>query len=177
MNYEKVNQYRLWNEKKVLISSHIQWDEIVIEVKEYNEDLLILSFDDQINDYQTRTLVASQKIRSRSLELELESIELNNSSNTDISNALSEHLKWIIAKSIDYKTLNDLWIKDDRDFVNRVNRIQIESNTSQTVKQARVNLDWKQWKLTFRSELNAHIKNNIFILKIPSSGRWILSTR
>ncbi len=46
LSYERVNQYRLWNEKKILISSHVQWDEIVIEVKRYNKDLLILSFND-----------------------------------------------------------------------------------------------------------------------------------
>ncbi len=50
-------------------------------------------------------------------------------------------------------------------------------NTSQTVKHARASLDWKQWKLAFRSELNAHIKNDIFILKTSSSNRRILSTR
>ncbi len=50
-------------------------------------------------------------------------------------------------------------------------------NTSQTVKQAKVSLDWEQWKLTFRSELNTHIKNNIFTLRISSSSWWILSTR
>ncbi len=46
LNYKKVNQFRLWNEKNVLISSHVQWDEIVIEVKEYDEDLSILDFND-----------------------------------------------------------------------------------------------------------------------------------
>ena len=65
LSYKRVNQYRLWNEKKILISSHVQWDEIVIEVKKYDEDLLILSFNDQINDHQTRTSVASQKTRIR----------------------------------------------------------------------------------------------------------------
>jgi len=45
------------------------------------------------------------------------------------------------------------------------------------VKQARVSLDLEQWKLTFRSELNTHIKNNIFTLRISSSSRWILLTR
>jgi len=45
------------------------------------------------------------------------------------------------------------------------------------VKQVRVSLDWEQWKLTFRSELNAHIKNNIFTLRISSSSQWILLTR
>ncbi len=46
LNYKKVNQFRLWNEKNVLISSHVQWNKIVIKVKKYDEDLLILSFDD-----------------------------------------------------------------------------------------------------------------------------------
>ncbi len=177
LSYKRVNQYRLWNEKKILISSHIQWNEIVIEVEEYDKDLLILSFDDQINDHQTRILITSQKTKSRSLELELESIKSDSSSNTDIFDALSKHLKWVIAESIDYKTLNDLWIKDNQDFVSRANWIQIESNTLQTVKQAKVSLDWEQWKLTFRSELNTHIKNNIFTLRISSSSWWILSTR
>ncbi len=185
LNYEKVNQYRLWNEKKILIFSHVQWNEIIIEVEEYDENLSILSFDDQINDHQTRTSVdhqtrtsvASQKTRSRSLELESESIKSDSLSDTDISDASSERLKRVIAESIDYKTLNDLWIKDNRDFVSWANWIQIELNTSQTVKQARVSLDWEQWKLAFRSELNAHIKNNIFILRISSSSQWILSTR
>jgi len=57
LNYKRVNQYHLWNETKILISSHVQWNEIVIKVKRYDEDLLILSFDDQINDHQTRTSV------------------------------------------------------------------------------------------------------------------------
>ncbi len=39
LSYEKVNQFRLWNEKNVLISSHVQWNEIVIEVERYDEDL------------------------------------------------------------------------------------------------------------------------------------------
>ncbi len=46
LSYKRVNQFRLWNEKNVLISSHVQWDEIVIEVERYEEDLLILDFDD-----------------------------------------------------------------------------------------------------------------------------------
>ena len=189
LSYKKVNQFRLWNEKNVLISSHVQWDEIVIKVEEYDEDLSILSFDDQIDDasflikitenakiakiiddYQTRTSVASQKAsRSRSLELE--------SSDSDASDALSEHFKRVIAESIDYRTLNDLWIRNhNQDFVNQANQVQIELNTSQTVKQARDSFDWKQWKLAFRSELDAHIKNDIFILKTSSLNRWILST-
>ena len=180
----------MWNEKNVLISSHVQWNEIVIEVEEYDEDLSILSFDDQINDasflikitenakiakiindHQTKTSVASQKVsRSRSLELE--------SSDFDASDALSEYFKRVIAESVDYRTLNDLWIRNhNQDFVNQANQVQIELNTSQTVKQAKVSFDWKQWKLAFRSELDTHIKNDIFTLKISSSNRWILSTR
>ncbi len=151
LNYKKVNQYCLWNEKKILISSHVQWDEIVIEVEEYDENLSILSFNDQINDHQirtsidhqTRTSVTSQKTRSRSLELKSESIESDSSSDTDIFDASSEHLKWVIAESIDYKTLNDLWIKDNQDFVNQANWIQIELNTSQTMKQAKVSFNWE----------------------------------
>jgi len=50
LSYGRVNQFHLWNEKNILISSYVQWDEIVIEVKKYDEDLLILSFDDQIDD-------------------------------------------------------------------------------------------------------------------------------
>ncbi len=210
LSYEKVNQFRLWNGKKVLISSHIQWDEIVIEVERYDEDLSILSFDDQtedepfsskpssiistenakiakiLDDYSARTSsatskrtivpetsVASQKARSRSSELE--SSESDSSSDSDAS---SERLKRAIAEPVDYRTLNDLWVKDhNRGFVSRANRVQIESDTSQIVKQARASLDWKQWKLAFRSELNAHIKNDIFTLKISSPNRRILSTR
>ncbi len=126
MNYKKVNQFRLWNEKNVLISSHVQWDEIVIKVEKYDEDLSILGFNDQIDDssswikiienakivkiiddHQTRTSVASQKAsRSRSLKLELN--KSDNSSDFDTFNASSEHLKWVIAKSVNYRTLNDL---------------------------------------------------------------------
>jgi len=54
-----------------------------------------------INDHQTKTSVASQKVsRSRSLELE--------SSDFDASDALSEYFKRVIAESVDYRTLNDL---------------------------------------------------------------------
>ena len=112
LNYEKVNQYHLWNKKKILIFSHVQWNEIVIEVKRYDKDLLILSFDDQINNHQTRTSVTSQKTKSKSLKLKSELIELNNSSDTDISDASSECFKWVIAELINYKTFNDFWIKD-----------------------------------------------------------------
>jgi len=177
LSYKKVNQFRLWNNKKILISSYIQWDEIVIEVKKYDEDLLILFFDDQIKDesfssksfsiistenakiakildnYSARTSsatskctivsetsVASQKARSRSSELE--SSESDSLSNSD---ALSEHFKRAIAESVDYRALNDLWVKDhNRSFVSKANRVQIESNTSQTVKHAKASLDWEQ---------------------------------
>ncbi len=196
LSYERVNQFRLWNEKNVLISSHVQWDEIVIEVEKYDEDLSILGFDDQIDDssflikitenakiakiinnHQTRTSVASQKV-SRSKSLELESSKSDSLSDSDASDASSEHFKRVIAESVDYRTLNDLWVKDhNRDFVSKANRVQIELNTSQTVKQAKASSDWEQWKLTFRSELDAHIKNDIFTLKTSSSNRWILSTR
>ena len=198
LSYEKVNQFRLWNEKNVLISSHVQWDEVVIEVEGY-EDLSILSFDDQtddssssikitenakiakiVDDHQTRTSAASQKA-SRSRSLELESSESDSSSDfdaSDASDASSERLKRVIAEPVDYRALNDLWVRDhNRDFASRANRVQIESNTSQTVKHARASPDWEQWKLAFRSELDAHIKNDIFTLKTSSSNRWILSTR
>ncbi len=130
-----------------------------------------------IDDHQTRTSVASQKA-SRSRSLELESNESDSSSDSDASDVSSEHFKRVIAEPVDYRTLNNLWVRDyNWDFVSRANRVQIESNTSQTVKQARANSDWKQWKLAFRSELDAHIKNDIFTLKISSSNQWILSTR
>jgi len=130
-----------------------------------------------IDDHQTRTSVASQKA-SRSRSLELESSESDNSSDSDASDVSSEHFKRVIAEPVDYRTLNNLWVRDyNWDFVSRANRVQIESNTSQTVKQARANSDWKQWKLAFRSEFDAHIKNDIFTLKISSSNQWILSTR
>ncbi len=140
LNYKKVNQFRLWNEKKILISSHVQWDEIVIEVEKY-EDFSILSFNDQIDDasfsikitenakitkivddHQTRTSVAS-KARSRSLELKSsESNHFSDSDASDASDASSECFKWVIAESVDYRALNDLWIRDyNQDFINRVN--------------------------------------------------------
>ena len=130
-----------------------------------------------INNHQTRTSVASQKV-SRSISLELESNKLDSLSDSDASDATSEHFKRVIAESVDYRTLNDLWVKDhNRDFVSKANRVQIELNTSQTVKQATASSDWEQWKLTFRSELDAHIKNDIFTLKTSLSNWWILSTR
>jgi len=197
LSYKKVNQFCLWNEKNVLISSYVQWDEIVIKVKRY-EDFLILSFNDQIDDssflikiienakimkivddYQTRTSITSQKAsRSKSLELELsKSNSSSDSDASDVFDALSKHFKWIIIESVDYRALNDLWVRDhNQDFVSRANWVQIESNTLQTVKHAKASLDWKQWKLAFRSELDAHIKNDIFILKTFLSNQWILST-
>ncbi len=39
LSYKKVNQFRLWNKKNVLISSHVQWDEIVIEVESFDTKL------------------------------------------------------------------------------------------------------------------------------------------
>ncbi len=50
LGYEGVNQFRLWNGKKVLISSHVQWDEVVTEAGGYDEDFSVISFDDQIDD-------------------------------------------------------------------------------------------------------------------------------
>ncbi len=195
LSYKKVNQFRLWNEKNILISSHVQWNEIVIEVEKYDEDLSILDFDDQIddssflikitenakiakiiNDHQTKTSVTSQKV-SRSKSLELESSESNNSSDSDAFDASSECFKRVIAESVDYRTLNNFWVRNHNwDFVNKANWVQIELNTSQTVKQAKASSDWKQWKLAFRSELDAHIKNDIFTLKTSSLNRWILLT-
>ncbi len=202
LSYKRVNQFRLWNDKKILISSHIQWDEIIIEVKKYNEDLLILFFNDQIeyesfssksfliisienakitkilDDYSARTSsatskctiifetsVASQKARSRSLKLK--SSESDSLSNSDAS---SKCFKWAIAESVDYRALNNLWVKDHNwDFVSKANRVQIKLNTSQTVKHARASFDWKQWKLAFRSKRDAHIKSDILL--------WTCSTR
>jgi len=129
-----------------------------------------------INDHQTRTSVTSQKV-NRSKSLELESSESNNLSDFDASDASSEHFKQIITEFVDYKTLNNFWVRNHNwNFVNKANRVQIELNTSQTVKQAKASSDWKQWKLAFRSELDAHIKNDIFILKIFLLNQWILLT-
>ncbi len=50
LGYEGANQFRLWNGKKVLISSHVQWDEVVTEAGGYDEDLSVISFDDQTDD-------------------------------------------------------------------------------------------------------------------------------
>ena len=198
LSYERVNQFRLWNGKNVLISSHVQWDEVVIEVGGY-EDLSVLSFDDQTDDspssikitenakiakiaddHQTRTSAASQKA-SRSRPLELESSESDSSSDSDASDASdasSGRLKRATAGPVDYRALNDLWARGhNRGFASRANRVQIESNTSQTVKHARASLDWEQWKLAFRSELDAHIKNDTFTLETPSPDRRILPTR
>ncbi len=191
LSYEKVNQFRLWNEKNVLISSYVQWNEIVIEVERYDEDLSILiSFDDQIDDasFSIKTtenakiakIVDDHQTRTSSSE----SDNSSDSDASDASDASSEHLKRVIVEPVDYRALNnlwvrglnrnfvsranralnDLWVKDhNRSFVSRANRVQIESNTSQTVKQARVSLDREQWELACRSELDAHIKNDIFV--------------
>ncbi len=123
-----------------------------------------------VDDHQTRTSVASQKAKSRSLELKSsESDSSSDSDASDASDASSEHLKRVITESVDYRALNDLWVRDhNQDFVNKANQVQIELNTSQTVKHAKASLDWEQWKLAFRSELNAHIKNDIFILRTSS---------
>jgi len=210
LGYEGANQFRLWNGKKVLISSHIQWDEVVIEAEGYDEDLSVLSFDDQtedepspskpspiistenaeiakiLDDYSARTSSATserttvpgtpaapQKARSRPPELE--SSESGSSSDSDAS---SGRLKRAIAGPVDYRALNDLWAKGhNRGFASRANRVQIESDTSQTVEQARASPDWEQWKLAFRSELNAHTKNDTFTLETPPPNRRILPTR
>jgi len=60
-----------------------------------------------INNHQTRTLVASQKA-SKSKSLELESSKSDSLSDSDASDASSEHFKRVIAESVDYRTLNDL---------------------------------------------------------------------
>jgi len=63
-----------------------------------------------VDDHQTRTSVTSQKA-SRSRSLELESSESDNSSDSDASDASdasSEHLKQVIAESVDYRALNNL---------------------------------------------------------------------
>jgi len=63
-----------------------------------------------INDYQTRTSVALQKV-SRSRSLKLESSKSDNSSDSDASDAsdaLSKYFKRVIAESVDYRALNDL---------------------------------------------------------------------
>jgi len=202
LGYEGVNQFRLWNGKKVLISSHVQWDEAVTEAGGYDEDLSVLSFDEQIDDepspqkttenaetakifddHQTRTSPitperttvpttppAPQKARSRPPEL-----ESSESSSSD-SDAPSGRPKRATAGPVDYRALNDPWA-NNRGFASRANRVQIESNTPQTVKQARASPDWEQWKLAFRSELDAHTKNDTFTLGTPPPNRRILPTR
>ncbi len=197
LGYEGANQFRLWNGKKVLISSHVQWNEVVIEARVYDEDLSILNFDDdddQINDapspirtientkiteiaddHQTRTPATSQKAKSRPLEPETN--EPDSSSDSDIPDVPSGRFKRATAGSVDYKALNDPWTRGNRGFASRANRIQIESDTPQTVEQARASPDREQWKLAFESELNAHTKNNTFTLGSPPPGRRILPTR
>jgi len=185
LGYEGVNQFRLWNGKNVLISSHVQWDEVVTESGGYDEDLSVLiSFDDQTDDapspikttenaeiaeiaddHQTRTPAAPQKARSRPLELE--SSEPDSSSDSDApdaSDAPSGRPKRAIAGPVDYRALNDPWAKGhNRGFASRANRVQIESDTPQTVEQARASPDREQWELACRSELDAHIKNDTFV--------------
>ena len=49
MNYAEDNQFRLWTDTQIVVSSHVQWNEIIdIEVKKENlsNDLSILNFDD-----------------------------------------------------------------------------------------------------------------------------------
>ncbi len=60
LGYEGVSQFRLWNGKKVLISSHIQWDEVVTEARWYEEDLSVLDFDDQTNYDEPSPLKATE---------------------------------------------------------------------------------------------------------------------
>ncbi len=197
LSYEKVNQFRLWNEKNVLISSYVQWNEIVIKVERYDEDLSILiSFDDQIDDASFSIKITENAKIAKIVDdhqTRTSSSESDNSSDSDASDASdasSEHLKRVIVEPVDYRALNDfwardfnrsfvsranralndLWVKDhNRSFVSRANRVQIESNTSQTVKQARVSLDREQWELACRSELDAHIKNDIFVDSMNST--------
>jgi len=45
------------------------------------------------------------------------------------------------------------------------------------VEHARASPDWEQWKLAFRSELDAHTKNDTFTLGTPPPDRRILPTR
>ncbi len=157
------NQFRLWNGKKVLISSHVQWDEVVTEAGGY-EDLSVLSFDDQTDDapspikttenaeiaeiaddHQTRTPAAPQKA-SRSRPLELESSEPDSSSDSDAPDAPSGRPKRATAGPVDYRALNDPWARGhNRGFASRANRVQIESDTPQTVEHARASPDWEQW--------------------------------
>ncbi len=79
-----------------------------------------------------------QSLYRKLVEAELESSESDSSSDSDASDALSECFKRVIAESVDYKTLNNFWVRDhNQDFVSKANQVQIELNTSQTVKQAR----------------------------------------
>jgi len=97
-----------------------------------------------VNDHQTRTSVTSQKVsRSRSLELKSsESDNLNNFDASDVSDASSKHLKWIIAESVDYRALNDFWVRNHNwNFVSKANWVQIKLNTLQIVKHAKASLD------------------------------------
>jgi hypothetical protein len=105
LGYEGANQFRLWTGKKVLTSSHVQWDEVFTEAGGYEEDLPVLNFDDQTDDapspikttenaetaeiaddHQTRTSAAPQKA-SMSRPQELESSESDNSSGSGAPDA------------------------------------------------------------------------------------------
>jgi len=211
LGYEGVNQFRLWNGKKVLISSHVQWDEVVIEAGEYEEDLSVLTFADQMNGDQTNDQpspsnttenaeIAEIQIsddhqttktpppttpehtpippatpqRDESQPSEPESSE---SSSSD-SDAPSGRPKRATAGPVDYRALNDPWAKGNkRGFAIRANRVHIESDTPQTVEEARTSPDWEQWELAFRSEVDAHTKNNTFTLGTPPPNRRVLPTR
>ncbi len=176
---------------------------VVIEAGGY-EDLSVLSFDDQTDDapssikttenaeiaeiaddHQTRTSATPERTtgpaipaapqRARNRPLELESSEPDGSSDSDVSDALSGRPKRATAGPVDYRALNDPWAKGHSR--GRANRVQIESDTRQTVEQARASPDWEQWKLAFRSELDAHTKNDTFTLGTPPPNRRILPTR
>ncbi len=94
------------------------------------------------------------------------------------ADAPSERPKRATAGPVDYRALNDPWAKGNkRGFAARANRVHIESDTPQTVEEARTSPDWEQWKLAFRSEIDAHTKNNTFTLGTPPPNRRILPTR
>ncbi len=191
LGYEGVNQFRLWNGKKVLISSHVQWDEVVTEAEGYDEDLSVLiSFDDQTDDApspikttenaEIAEIADDHQTRTPSSESDSSS----DSDAPDASDAPSGRPKRATAGPVDYRALNDPWARGhnrgfasranralndpwakghNRGFASRANRVQIESDTPQTVDQARASPDREQWELACRSELYAHIKNDTFV--------------
>lgn len=201
LSYEGVNQFRLWNGKKVLISSHVFWDEVVTEAGGYDEDLSVLSFDDQTNDepspikttenaeiaeiaddhQNTRTPPITPERTNVHISPESESSEpgsLTEPGSSSDSDAPSGRPKRATAGPIDYRALNDPWAKGNpRGFAARANRVHIDSDTPQTAEEARASPDWEQWKLAFESEIDAHTKNNTFTLGTPPPNRRILPTR